>query len=80
MWFKESNIYFCQIKNFTYGEINERSFSNPHPCCFDTIFVNFADFKQSQGLNAPVNYYKIPPAHTNRHIIQHTTLQNDMIG
>ena len=30
-WFKESKGYFCQIKNFACGEINERSFSNPHP-------------------------------------------------
>ena len=26
MWFKESNIYFCEIENFAYGEINERRF------------------------------------------------------
>ena len=31
MWFKESNRYFCKIENFAYGEISERSFSNPHP-------------------------------------------------
>ena len=31
MWLKESNSYFCKIENFAYGEINERSFSNPHP-------------------------------------------------
>ena len=31
MWFKESNSYFCKIENFAYGEINEQSFSNPHP-------------------------------------------------
>ena len=31
MWFEESNMYFCEIENFAYGEINERSFSNPHP-------------------------------------------------
>ena len=24
-------MHFCKIENFTYGEINERSFSNPHP-------------------------------------------------
>ena len=30
-WFKESKRYFCQIENFACGEINERSFSNPHP-------------------------------------------------
>ena len=24
-------MYFCHIENFAYGEINERSFSNPHP-------------------------------------------------
>ena len=31
MWFRESNWYFCKIENFAYGEISERSFSNPHP-------------------------------------------------
>ena len=30
---------FWQIKNFAYGEINERSFSNPHPW---TTFLNNA--------------------------------------
>ena len=24
-------MYFYMIENFAYGEINERSFSNPHP-------------------------------------------------
>ena len=24
-------MYFCEIENFAYGEINERSFINPHP-------------------------------------------------
>ena len=31
MWSKESNRYFCKIENFAYGEISERSFSNPTP-------------------------------------------------
>ena len=31
MWFRESNRYFRNIENFAYGEISERSFSNPHP-------------------------------------------------
>ena len=31
MWFRESNRYFCNIEYFAYGEISERSFSNPHP-------------------------------------------------
>ena len=31
MWFEEFNMYFCHIENFAYGEINEWSFSNPHP-------------------------------------------------
>ena len=29
-WFMEWNRYFCKIENFAYGEISERSFSNPH--------------------------------------------------
>ena len=34
MGFIESNSDFCKIENFAYGEINERSFSNPHPRSF----------------------------------------------
>ena len=30
-WLKLSDLYFCQIKISRNGEINERSFSNPHP-------------------------------------------------
>ena len=31
MWFKESNVYVYKIESFAFGEINEMSFSNPHP-------------------------------------------------
>ena len=31
MWSGESNRYFYAIEYFAYGEINERSLSNPHP-------------------------------------------------
>ena len=31
MWFKECKRYLCKIENFAYGEIDERSFNNPHP-------------------------------------------------
>ena len=31
MRFKECKRYFCEIENFAYGEIDERSFSNPTP-------------------------------------------------
>ena len=27
----ESNRFFCKIEHFAYGEIDERSFNNPHP-------------------------------------------------
>ena len=48
MWFEESNMCFCQVENFAYGEINERSFSNPHPrdvrmyvtCCLCTVGIS----------------------------------------
>ena len=30
---QESNRYFYEIENFAYGEVNERSFSNPHLWC-----------------------------------------------
>ena len=38
MWFSESNSYFSKIENYTYGEINEWSFSNPHPRSGTGIF------------------------------------------
>ena len=38
MWFRESNRYFCKIENFAYGEISERSFSNPTPDVFSDVF------------------------------------------
>ena len=31
MGFEEYNMDFCEIENFAYGEIKERSFSNPNP-------------------------------------------------
>ena len=31
MWLEEFSRYFRKIENYTYGEINERSLSNPHP-------------------------------------------------
>ena len=31
MWFKEFNRYFREIEYFASVEIDERSFSNPHP-------------------------------------------------
>ena len=43
MWFRESNRYICKIENFAYGEISERSFSNPHPRS-STILPTPVDF------------------------------------
>ena len=37
MWFEESNMYFCEAENFAYGEINERSFSNPQMTLTDCM-------------------------------------------
>ena len=39
-------MYFCETENFAYGEINERSFSNPH-----TWFGNICD---SRNLHLPL--------------------------
>ena len=33
-------MHFCKIENFTYGEINERSFSNPHPWIIALFWYN----------------------------------------
>ena len=40
MRFKECNRYFCVIENFAYGEIDERSFSNPHPWLVETFIMS----------------------------------------
>ena len=65
MWFEESNMYFCKIENFAYGEINERSFSNPHPrtTTMKTIYNIFMYGKvfsinvQDGFLSTPTNIY-----------------------
>ena len=53
MWFRESNRYFCKIENFAYGEISERSFSNPHPwagwhrlCSVVCMFIGHMPYSQ----------------------------------
>ena len=43
--FEESNMCFCQVENFAYGEINERSFSNPHPWYQDQCSWRVQNFK-----------------------------------
>ena len=40
MWYKEPNRYFGRIENLAYGEINERSFSNPHPSTWTLKCLN----------------------------------------
>ena len=49
MWFRESNRYFCNIENFAYGEISERSFSNPHPWhgSYRNLHMKFNDFSMT---------------------------------
>ena len=42
MWCRESNRYFCKIENFAYGEISERSFSNPHPRTSHSLMISAA--------------------------------------
>ena len=48
MWSKESNRFFRKIVNCAYGEINERSFSNPRPW---TIVAGVVDFKKVAALD-----------------------------
>ena len=40
MWFEESNMYFCKIENFPYGEIKKQSFSNPLPWSQQSVSAN----------------------------------------
>ena len=42
-------MYFCDIENFAYGEINERSFSNPHP-----IIGSYIGFSPGKPLSEPM--------------------------
>ena len=41
-WFKNANLYFCKIENFSKGEINELGFSTPTPGTnwYQTIYFN----------------------------------------
>ena len=55
MWFEESNMCFCQVENFAYGEINERSFSNPHPR-IGTSLSNWGGLPGSAPLSGHLYY------------------------
>ena len=57
MWFRESNRCFCKIVNFAYGEISERSFSNPHPCSVIQTFGPFLYLKTYTGFG--INMWKL---------------------
>ena len=37
--YKKCKRYFCNIKNFAYGEIDERSFSNTHTGHYRTRLI-----------------------------------------
>ena len=55
MWLEESNMYFCHVENFAYGEINERSFSNPHPWSWwRHQMETFSALLTIYALNSPV--------------------------
>ena len=60
MWFDESNMYFCKIENFAYGEIDERSFSNPHPWggVNKAPFVNFSVMQILDIAEVIVRFFK----------------------
>ena len=45
MWFEESNMYFCHVEKFAYGEINQRSFSNPHPWSGAQVMVAHCSYQ-----------------------------------
>ena len=60
MWFKEPNGYFCEIENFAYGEINERSFSNPHPWAVTLMTIPFPNPNEFRCVS---NFIKIKLIH-----------------
>ena len=51
MWLKEYDRYVCKIQNLAYGEIDERSFINPHtrPSAEIVPTAFLARFPSSQG-------------------------------
>ena len=53
MWFRESNRYFRNIENFAYGEISERSFSNPHPWSILSIYFRIISLILEQLYDYP---------------------------
>ena len=52
MWFKYFKKYFCEIENFAYGEIDERSFSNPQP--WTALYYSFCHC-EIMGLSSEKN-------------------------
>ena len=64
MWSKEFSRYFCEIENFAYGEIDERSFSNPHPrsaCNYSSCTENAIVFPVYQWVYLRNNSKSIKP-------------------
>ena len=63
MGFKESNIFFCMIEIFPNGEINKRSFSNPHPRSMSSARDNFnclCHFSIKKILEMQIYFSSIP--------------------
>ena len=52
MWFKESNRYFWKIEKFAYREINERSFSNPHPCSAPESMLTYCHLHAQEDIQS----------------------------
>ena len=60
-WFNECNKYFWKIENFANGEINERSFSNPHP--WTGIIIN-SDHQRGAIINIVLLHQWLWTMHT----------------
>ena len=86
MWFRESNRYFCNIEYFAYGEISERSFSNPHP--WDGVFTKSpsVNFSASKIFDLAKKNFKIVKSHsyltgaTTAELQQHLSIINVMFN
>ena len=59
MWCEHDNMCFCKIKNFAYGKINERSFSNPHPRNKKTSDTKYGNAIFVSDVNRTISRYAI---------------------
>ena len=59
MWCKESNRYLGRIDKFAYGEISERSFSDPHPWIGNSVPVDRINWQLDKDLQSYILIFPV---------------------